>query len=153
MPTDTDVSNGCVQVVKGSHHHAGFPAPKDPDATIRQARHAQGLGDPAALSRTSGCLAAFPEWSELEVGMGVMKAGGAMLLSGLVAHGAGPNLGAQVIPTPSHLLDHISPISPPRFFSFFVHFPRLAETVPTSRKPEPRATKQPARGCNTVSPG
>ena len=89
------MSNGCVQVVKGSHHHAGFPAPKDPDATIRQARQAQGLGDPAALSRTSGCLAAFPEWSELEVGMGVMKAGGAMLLSGLVAHGAGPNLGAQ----------------------------------------------------------
>ena len=33
-----------------------------------------------------------------------------------------------------------------RFFSFFVRFHRLAETVPTSPKPEPRAKKQPARG-------
>ena len=51
----------------------------------------------------------------------------------------------QVIPTPSHLLDRISPIFPPFFSSFFVRFHRLAETVPTSRKPDPRAKKQPAR--------
>ena len=51
---------------------------------------------------------------------------------------------SQVIPTPSHLLDRISPILPP-FFPFFARFHRLAETVPTSPKPEPRAKKQPAR--------
>ena len=44
----------------------------------------------------------------------------------------------QVIPTPSHLLDRISPI----FSPFFARFHRLDGTVPTSRKPEPRAKKQ-----------
>ena len=38
----------------------------------------------------------------------------------------------------------------PRFFSFFARFHRLAETVPTSPKPEPRAKKQPARGENSA---
>ena len=52
--------------------------------------------------------------------------------------------GTQVIPTPSHLLGRISPISP-RFPPFFARFHRLDEAVPTSRKPEPRAEKQPAR--------
>eukprot|EP01045_Picozoa_sp_COSAG04_P033050 COSAG04_NODE_6690_length_1277_cov_0.829372_1_plen_289_part_00 len=50
----------------------------------------------------------------------------------------------KVIPTPPHFLDRISPIFPP-FFPFFARFHRLAETVPTSHKPEPRAKKQPAR--------
>ena len=47
----------------------------------------------------------------------------------------------QVIPTPLHVLGRISPISP-RFFPFFARFHRLAEAVPTSRKPEPRAKKR-----------
>ena len=45
-------------------------------------------------------------------------------------------------------LAHLSP----RFFSFFARFHRLAETVPTSRKPEPRAKKQCQGGPNTVLP-
>ena len=49
----------------------------------------------------------------------------------------------QVIPTPLHVLGRISPILSP-FFPFFARFHRLAETVPTSPKPEPRAKKQPA---------
>ena len=44
----------------------------------------------------------------------------------------------KVIPTPSHVLDRISPIFFP-FSPFFARFHRLAQTVPTSRKPEPRA--------------
>ena len=55
------------------------------------------------------------------------------------------NANYQVIPTPSHVLGRISPIFTP-FFPFFARFHRLVETVPTSRKPEPRAKKQPARG-------
>ena len=51
----------------------------------------------------------------------------------------------QVIPTPSHVLGRISPIFSP-FFPVFARFHRLAETVPTSPKPEPRAKKQPAKG-------
>ena len=51
---------------------------------------------------------------------------------------------SQVIPTPLHVLGRISPILSP-FFPFFARFHRLAETVPTSPKPEPRAKKQPAR--------
>jgi len=51
----------------------------------------------------------------------------------------------QVIPTPSHLLDRISPIFPPFSPPFFARFHRLDETVPTSRKPEPRAKNQPAQ--------
>ena len=51
---------------------------------------------------------------------------------------------SQVIPTPSHLVDHISPIFSP-FFPFFARFHRLAETVPTSHNPGPRAKKQPAQ--------
>ena len=50
----------------------------------------------------------------------------------------------KVIPTPSHVLGRISPIFP-RFFPFFARFHRLAEAVPTSPKPEPRAKKQPTR--------
>ena len=53
-------------------------------------------------------------------------------------------IAAEVIPTPLHVLDRISPISP-RFFPFFARFHRLDKTVPTSRKPEPRAKKQPTR--------
>ena len=56
----------------------------------------------------------------------------------------------QVTLTPSHLLDRISPI-PPRFSPFFARFHRLAEPVPTSRKPEPRAKKQWQGGPNAVS--
>ena len=66
-----------------------------------------------------------------------------------------PLLGAQkVIPTPSHVLDRISPIFP-RFFPFFARFHRLDEAVPMSRRPEPRAKKQPGvqTAENTVSPG
>ena len=44
----------------------------------------------------------------------------------------------KVIPTPSHVLGRISPIFSP-FSPFFARFHRLAEAVPTSRKPEPRA--------------
>ena len=47
----------------------------------------------------------------------------------------------QVIPTPSRLLDRISPIFP-RSFPSFARFHRLAETVPTSHKPEPKAKRQ-----------
>ena len=50
----------------------------------------------------------------------------------------------------SHVLDNISAISPP-FLSSFARFHRLAEAVPTSRKPEPRAEKQCEGGPNTVS--
>ena len=42
-------------------------------------------------------------------------------------------------------LAHFCPVFP-RFFPFFARFHRLAETVPTSPKPEPRAKKQPAPG-------
>ena len=52
---------------------------------------------------------------------------------------------AEVIPTPSHVLDRIPLIFPSRGFPFFARFHRLDEAVPTSRKPEPRAEKQPAR--------
>ena len=47
----------------------------------------------------------------------------------------------QVIPPPSHFLDHISPIFPP-FPPFFAHFHRLDDTVPTSPKPERMSEKQ-----------
>ena len=57
---------------------------------------------------------------------------------------------SQVIPTPSHLLGRISPISP-RVFPFFARFHRLDGTVPTSRKPEPRAKRQWQGRPNTVS--
>ena len=43
----------------------------------------------------------------------------------------------KVIPTPSHLLDRISPIFP-RSFPFFARFHRLDGTVATSPKPERR---------------
>ena len=55
----------------------------------------------------------------------------------VTAAGAGT---AQVVPTPSHFLDHISPIFPP-FFPVFARFHRLVEAVPTSPKPEPTAKK------------
>ena len=45
----------------------------------------------------------------------------------------------------SRVLDHISPIFSP-FFPVFARFHRLAETVPTSPKPKPRAKKQPEGG-------
>ena len=57
--------------------------------------------------------------------------------------------GIQVIPPLPSLftllrlyLAHFFPV----FSRFFARFHRLAETVPTSPKPEPRAKKQPARG-------
>ena len=59
-------------------------------------------------------------------------------------------LTVQVIPTPSYVLDRISPIFP-RFPPFFARFHRLAEAVPTSRKPEPRAKRQWQGRPNTVS--
>eukprot|EP01045_Picozoa_sp_COSAG04_P001975 COSAG04_NODE_68_length_29323_cov_9.683514_25_plen_316_part_00 len=57
----------------------------------------------------------------------------------------------QVIPTPLHVLDRISPIFPPFFPVFFARFHRLAEAAPTSRKPEPRAKRQLQGRPNTVS--
>ena len=54
--------------------------------------------------------------------------------------------GVQVIPTPSHVLDRISPI----FSPFFARFHRLDEAVPTSPNPESRATKQRQGRPNTV---
>ena len=57
----------------------------------------------------------------------------------------------KVIPTPLHVLGRISPIFP-RFFPFFARFHRLAEAVPTNRKPEPRAERQWQGRPNTVSP-
>ena len=53
-------------------------------------------------------------------------------------------------PDSSRLLDRISPI-PPRLFPFFARFHRLAEAVPMSPKPEPRAKKQCQGRPNTVS--
>ena len=47
----------------------------------------------------------------------------------------------QVIPTPLHVLCRISPIFPPFFSPFFARFHRLDEAVPTSPKPDSRATK------------
>ncbi len=51
----------------------------------------------------------------------------------------------QVIPPVPSLFTLLRPFFP-RFFSFFVRFHRLAETVPSSPKPKPRAKKQLARG-------
>ena len=56
----------------------------------------------------------------------------------------------QVIPTPSHLLDRISPISSPFPPVVLARFHRLAEAVPTSLKPEPRAKRQWQGRPNTV---
>ena len=55
----------------------------------------------------------------------------------------------QVIPTPSRVLDRISPIFSP-FSPVFARFHRLDEAVPTSPKPESRATKQCQGRPNTV---
>ena len=57
-----------------------------------------------------------------------------------VASGTGSQLILPALPC-SHVLDHISPISPP-FPPFFARFHRLDEAVPTSHKPEPRAKRQ-----------
>ena len=48
----------------------------------------------------------------------------------------------QVIPPRSHFLDPISPMFPPFFPAPRRRFLRLAEAVPTSPKPEPRAKKR-----------
>ena len=58
---------------------------------------------------------------------------------------AGWTADGQVIPTPSHLLDHISPIFSP-FFPVFCAFSRSCRGGSNEPKPEPRARKQPARG-------
>ena len=58
-------------------------------------------------------------------------------------------VGWQVIPTPSHVLDRISPVSPP-FSSFFARFHCVDEAVPTSPKPEPMAKRQWQGRPNTV---
>ena len=85
---DADVSNGCVQIVEGSHKHAGFPVEKDIQATFAQSAGSGGLGG----AQIAGCLTQFPEWEGLPIGYGEVKAGGAVLLSGMVAHSAGPNM-------------------------------------------------------------
>eukprot|EP01051_Picozoa_sp_SAG22_P010878 SAG22_NODE_1007_length_6056_cov_7.409938_5_plen_574_part_00 len=79
-----------------SPQHAGFPDATDASlaATIAQSRGTPGLADAAPLSRTSGCLGNFPEFQGLDLAVCEVKAGGAILLSGLVAHAAGPNLSA-----------------------------------------------------------
>lgn len=85
---DASLSNGCMHFINGSHKHAGFPVENDICATFEQAREASGLGD----TNIAGCLANFPEWEGLPIGYGEIQAGGAILLSGAVAHSAGPNM-------------------------------------------------------------
>ena len=85
---DANVANGCVQIVEQSHKHAGFPQENDIQATFAQDRGSAGLGS----TTIAGCLPQFPEWDGLPIGYGEVKAGGAVLLSGMVAHSAGPNM-------------------------------------------------------------
>ena len=73
---------------------------------------------------------------------------------GAIGSGTGILLAVTIIyqvipPLPSlfALLDRISPIFP-RFFPIFARFHRLAEAVPTSPKPESRATKS-GKGAQT----
>ena len=76
------------------------------------------------------------------------EASGSFLAYGVGHHRHMPEI-EQVIPTPLHVLGRISPIFPP-FFPFFARFHRLDEAVPTSPKPESRATKQCQGRPNTV---
>ena len=97
--------------------------------------------------RTANCL----EASQVELIRAVCGSGKPVVLV-VVAGGYLPLTPAPP-PTPvdpscpflcSHVLDHISPISP-RFFPLFARFHRLDEAVPTSPKPEPGAKKRTTR--------
>jgi phytanoyl-CoA hydroxylase len=85
---DASISNGCMHFINGSHKHAGFPVENDIQATFEQARGGSGLGG----TDIAGCLPNFPEWEGLPIGYGEVQAGGAILLSGALAHSAGPNM-------------------------------------------------------------
>ena len=57
---------------------------------------------------------------------------------------------SQVIPAPSHTFKTISRPFSPRFPPSFARFHRLANTIPTNPKPEPRAERQWQGRPNTV---
>ena len=72
---DATVQNGCLYFLPGTHKSSRF----DVGGNLGQA----GIG---------GLLSQYPEWEGIEPRAAEMKAGDGVFISGMVAHGAGPNV-------------------------------------------------------------
>ena len=72
---DATLQNGCLYVLPGSHRTSRFDA-----------------GGDTSSARIDALFDAYPEWREIEPVPVEVCAGGAVFLSGLVAHAAGPNM-------------------------------------------------------------
>ena len=126
------------------------PYPSEPKYVFDKGDFLNAPPRPGASPLSDQLEGALPSWLTRGIRRGFfLTLGGDESGVQFHRHNDGWNLllaGRKVIPSPSHLLDRIS------FFPFFARFHRLAETVPTSPKPEPRAKKQPARVSKQQEP-
>jgi phytanoyl-CoA hydroxylase len=72
---DATLQNGCLYVLPGSHRTSRFDT-----------------GGATSSARIDALFDAYPEWRAIEPAPVEVGAGGAVFLSGMVAHAAGPNM-------------------------------------------------------------
>ena len=72
---DATLQNGCLYVLPGSHRSSRFDT-----------------GGDTSSARIDALFDAYPEWRKIDPVPVEVSAGGAVFLSGLVAHAAGPNM-------------------------------------------------------------
>ena len=139
----------------------GHPAGRDRARPPGDARHTCSQRYRCHLEKNATQIAATSSWLLTHpslprgVGLAAAQASGVATLEAqlnvraVVTVGTDSSTrGTQLIPPVLSLFTLLRPYLahfPPVFSPFFAHFHRLAETVPTSPKPEPRAKRQPAR--------